>query len=80
MPNNLRPNKSPATGLMHEGELTMGRVLYWLATIVAGLIVIFAVGDFFTSWAQGTPILRIVAFIAAAVVWLIGLICRSLLP
>jgi hypothetical protein len=65
---------------MHEGELTMGRVLYWLATIVAGLIVIFAVGDFFTSWAQGTPILRIVAFIAAAVVWLIGLICRSLLP
>jgi hypothetical protein len=65
---------------MHEGELTMGRVLYWLATIVAGLIVIFAVGDFFISWAQGTPILRIVAFIAAAVVWLIGLICRSLLP
>jgi len=65
---------------MHEGELTMGRVLYWLATIVAGLIVIFAIGDFFISWAQGAPILRIVAFIAAAVVWLIGLICRSLLP
>jgi hypothetical protein len=58
----------------------VGRVLYWLATIVAGLIVIFAVGDFFISWAQGTPILRIVALVAAAAVWLIGLICRSVLP
>jgi hypothetical protein len=80
MPNDLRTNKSPATGLMHEGELTVGRVLYWLATVVAVLIVIFAVGDFFIGWAQGTPILRIVAFIAAAVAWLIGRICRSLLP
>ena len=60
-------------------ELTAGRVLYWLTTIVAALIVIFAVADFFISWAQGTPILRIFAFIVAALVWLIGRICRSLL-
>jgi hypothetical protein len=80
MLNNLRPNKSPTTGLMHEGNLTVGRALYWLATVVACLIVIFALGDLFISWAQGTPIIRIVAFIAAAVVWLIGLTCRSLLP
>jgi hypothetical protein len=57
---------------------TPGRVLYWLATAVAALIVIFAVADFFISWAQGQPILRIVALIAAAVVWLIGRTCRSL--
>jgi hypothetical protein len=76
----LRANKSPATGLLRERELTAGRVLYWFATIVAGLIVVFALGDFFISWAQGTPILRIVALVAAAAVWLIGLICRSLLP
>jgi hypothetical protein len=55
-----------------------GRVLYWFATAVAALIVIFAVADFFISWAQGQPILRIVAFVAAAVVWLIGRACRLL--
>jgi hypothetical protein len=55
-----------------------GRILYWLATAVAAVIVIFAVSDFFISWAQGQPILRIVAFVAAAVVWLIGRACRSL--
>ena len=53
-----------------------GRVLYWFAT--AALILIFAVADFFISWARGQPILRIVAFVAAAVVWLIGRACRLL--
>jgi hypothetical protein len=55
-----------------------GRILYWLATAVAAVIVIFAVSDFLISWAQGQPILRIVAFVAAAAVWLIGRACRSL--
>jgi hypothetical protein len=59
-------------------ELSVGRVLYWLMTVIAALIVIFAVGDFFISWGQGTPILRIVAFASAVVVWLIGFICRPL--
>jgi len=58
-------------------DLPPGRMLYWFATAVATLIVIFAVADFFISWAQGEPILRIVAFVAAAVVWLIGRACRS---
>ena len=62
-----------------EGELNAGRVIYWLTTTIAVLIVIFAVADFFINWAEGAPILRIFAFIAAALVWLIGRICRSLL-
>lgn len=62
-----------------EPELNAGRVIYWLTTIIAVLIVIFAVADFFVNWAEGAPILRIFAFIAAALVWLIGRICRSLL-
>ncbi|MGB3743406.1 MAG: hypothetical protein WBD11_02540 [Xanthobacteraceae bacterium] len=61
-----------------DKEPGVGRVVYWLATVVAALMVIFAVGDFFISWAQGQPILRIVALVAAAVVWLIGRTCRSL--
>jgi hypothetical protein len=59
--------------------LNAGRVIYWLTTTIAVLIVIFAVADFFVNWAEGAPILRIFAFIAAALVWLIGRICRSLL-
>jgi hypothetical protein len=55
-----------------DGGPAPGRVLYWFATAIAALILIFAVADFFISWAQGPPILRIVAFVAAAVVWLIG--------
>ena len=61
------------------GGLRVGPTLYWMATIIAALIVIFAVADFFIGWAQGAPILRIVAFVTAFVVWLIGRICRALL-
>jgi hypothetical protein len=53
--------------------------LYWLATIIAVVMVVFAVADFFVGWAQGAPILRIFAFIAAAAVWLIGRALRALL-
>jgi len=59
--------------------MNVGRTLYWLATIVAALILVFALGDFFTGWAQGAPIVRVVAFIAAVAVWLIGRACRALL-
>ena len=62
-----------------EPELNAGRVIYLLTTTVAVLIAIFAVADFFINWAEGAPILRIFAFVAAALVWLIGRICRSLL-
>jgi hypothetical protein len=62
-----------------ETVASSGRVFYWLTTAVAGLIVIFLAGDFFISWAQGYPILRVVALIAAMVIWLIGRTCRSLM-
>jgi hypothetical protein len=59
-----------------ETGLRAGRTLYWLATIIAVVIVVFALADFFISWAQGAPIVRVFAFITAAAVWLIGRICR----
>jgi hypothetical protein len=55
-----------------------GNVLYWLATIVAALIVIFVIADLIISWAQGQPILRIFALLTALLVWLIGRVCRSI--
>jgi len=58
-----------------------GRALYWLGTIIAAIMVMFVIADAFISWAQGgTPTVRVVALIAAAMVWLIGRICRALLP
>lgn len=62
-----------------ETSLSVGRTLYWLATIIAAIMVIFAVADLFIGWAQGAPIVRIVALVAAAIVWLIGRFCRALL-
>jgi hypothetical protein len=63
-----------------ESGLSAGRTFYWLATIVAAVMVIFAVADFFINWAQGAPIVRVFALIAAVAVWLIGRACRALLP
>jgi hypothetical protein len=60
--------------------LHAGRTLYWLATIIAAVIVAFALADLAVSWAQGAPIVRIFAFITALAVWLIGRICRAVLP
>jgi hypothetical protein len=63
-----------------ETGLRAGPTLYWLATVIAALIAVFALADFFISWTQGAPIVRIFAFIAAIAVWLIGRICRAVLP
>jgi len=63
-----------------QAALSAGRTLYWLATIIAAVIVIFVIADVFISWAQGAPIVRIIALIAALAVWLIGCICRAVLP
>jgi len=40
---------------------------------------VFAVADFFISWAQGAPIVRVFALVASAAVWLIGRALRALL-
>ena len=58
--------------------IRVGRVLYWLATSVAFLIVIFVIGDLYIGWAQDRPILRVFALLIAVLVWLIGRACRSL--
>jgi len=62
-----------------ETSLNASYTLYWLATIIAVVMVVFAIADFFIGWAHGAPILRIFAFVAAAAVWLIGRALRALL-
>ncbi len=53
--------------------------MYWLTDAVAAIIAIFVVVDFFIGLAQGYPIIRVVALIAALVICRIGRIGRSLL-
>ncbi len=60
-----------------ERGFRVGRALYWLATTIAVLMVIFVIGDFFISWAQDRPILRVFALFIAVLVWLIGWALRS---
>ena len=55
----------------------VGRALYWFATVVAALMVVFIIGDLFISWGQqGRPILRVFALLVAILIWLIGWVCR----
>jgi len=55
--------------------MNVGRTLYWLATIVTALILVWVLAELYTS----APIVRIIAVIAAVAIWLIGLACRALL-
>jgi hypothetical protein len=64
----------------HDTGLRAGPMLYWLATVIAAVIVVFALADLAISWAQGQPVVRVVAVVAAVAVWLIGRICRAVLP
>jgi hypothetical protein len=61
-----------------ERGLTTGDVLYWLATIIAALMVVFVVADLAISWAQGQPILRLFALLTALLIWLFGRACRAM--
>ena len=53
-----------------------GRLLSWLTNFVATFIVAVALVDFFITWSWGHPILRIVPFSVAGLVWLAGHACR----
>ena len=58
------------------GDSEVGRLLSWLANFIATFIAFVALTDFFISWSWGHPILRMVPFIAAGLVWLVGYACR----
>ncbi len=64
-------------GIWKPRRFWIGRGLYWLATVIAALMVVFIIGDLAISWGQGQPILRVFALLMALLVWLIGRACRS---
>jgi hypothetical protein len=61
-------------------ELSLGNILYWIATTVAILMVVLVLADFIVGLARGYPVVRMVALIAAIGIWFLGRACRSLRP
>ena len=51
----------------------MGRVLYWTATIIAGLIVVAVVAGYVSNAGEGVPFISITALMLAGAIWLVGL-------
>jgi hypothetical protein len=63
-----------------EREASLGRALYWIATIIAGLIVVVVVAGYMSNADEGVPFISITALMLAGAIWLAGWICRNLSP
>ena len=57
----------------------LGQTLYWSATAVAVVIVLWAALIFFYGLSQGQPIVPIAGLSCAVIIWLLGRGCRYLL-
>jgi hypothetical protein len=55
-----------------------GEYLYRVATILAGLIALLVMANYFYDANRGEPILLIVPLLLAGTIWLIGRFCRHL--
>jgi uncharacterized membrane protein YjgN (DUF898 family) len=55
-----------------------GEYLYRGATILAGLIALLVMANYFYDSSRGEPSLRIVPLLLAGAIWLIGRSCRHL--
>jgi hypothetical protein len=63
---------------VNEREASLGRVLYWTATIIAGLIVVAVVAGYVSNAGEGVPFISITALMLAGAIWLVGWTSRNL--
>ncbi len=56
--------------------MSLGAFLFWTATIIAGLIVVWEVWGYVYNAERGEPIIRITPLLLAAAIWLVGWVCR----
>jgi hypothetical protein len=72
-------NTFPVQNSNATRPITPGTLLYWMTTILAGLITAMATANFYFSASEGEPTVPIVALLVAGVIWLIGWACRNAL-
>ena len=53
-----------------------GELIYWVATIIAGLIVVYVAWGYVQNTEEGYPVIPIVPLLLAGVIWLAGRACR----
>jgi type VI protein secretion system component VasK len=63
-----------------EREASLGRILYWTATVIAGLIALVVVLGYLSNAGEGVPFISITALTLAGAIWLAGWACRNLSP
>jgi hypothetical protein len=56
----------------------LAKILYWTATMIAGLIAAAVVVGYISNASEGVPFISVTALTVAGAVWLIGWICRNL--
>jgi hypothetical protein len=54
----------------------LGQFLFWLATIIAGVLVVWVAWGYVYTSNRGEPIISIVPLLLAGVIWLAGWVCR----
>jgi len=62
---------------------SFGGFLFWVASIIAALIVVWVLWNFLWDWQLwdwqgGAPIIRLPLLLIAGVIWLVGWGCRAL--
>ena len=57
-----------------------GKFLFWAATIIAAVILLLVVYDFTYGLSANFPVIDVAGLVLAAVVWLIELLLRLVLP
>ena len=57
----------------------LGRFIYWLATMMAGELVVWVLWSYVYTNIRGEPLISIVQLLLAGVIWLAGWVCRKVL-
>jgi len=71
------PSRPPFIDSTSGLNMKVRSALFWMATILAGLIALWVVSDYLYDLSEGFfPVLNVHALVIAAVIWLLGLIFR----
>ncbi len=62
-----------------NGSIGVGDFIYWSATTIAALLVLWVIWAYVYNANRGEPIIQILPLVIAAVVWVAGRTCRALL-